>query len=68
MMTRREALHTTVLASAGVIATAGVNAPTLHAARDMGPDRLPPLRYAFDAVEPNIDGKTKTQIASTKCQ
>src|SRR5688572_26206 len=58
MMTRREALHTTVLASAGVIATSGVNAATPQAAPGTGPHKLPPLPYAFDALEPHIDAKT----------
>jgi Fe-Mn family superoxide dismutase len=58
MMTRREALHTTVLASAGVIATAGAGAATPQAAPATGPHKLPPLPYAFDALEPHIDAKT----------
>src|SRR6187397_1752863 len=58
MMTRREALHTTVLASAGVIATAGASAATPQAAPGTGPHKLPPLQYAFDALEPHIDAKT----------
>jgi len=57
-MTRREALHTTVLASAGVIATAGVNAATPQTPPGTGPHKLPPLPYAFDALEPHIDAKT----------
>jgi len=55
-MTRREALHTTVLAGAGIIATSGINAAT--PAAPAGPHKLPALPYAFDALEPHIDAKT----------
>jgi len=65
MMTRRQALRTTALASA-VCATA----TTLRTARAQssagaapasgvtGPFTLPPLPYAFDALEPHIDALT----------
>ena len=56
-MTRRQALKTTALAAAaaavvpGAIAQPGAAAPT-------GPFTLPPLPYAFDALEPHIDART----------
>jgi len=64
-MTRRQALKTTVLASA-VYAT-GTTLCTLSAqaagepppaAGGTGPFTLPPLPYAFDALEPHIDAPT----------
>jgi Fe-Mn family superoxide dismutase len=65
MMTRRQALKTTVLASAvcttaGVLRTASAQpaiAPATAAAAT-GPFTLPPLPYAFDALEPYIDALT----------
>jgi Fe-Mn family superoxide dismutase len=61
MMTRRQALKTTALASAalatlpGAIAQTNSNAP---AAAPSGPFTLPPLPYAYDALEPFIDAET----------
>jgi superoxide dismutase, Fe-Mn family len=59
MMTRREVLKTTALATATVAV-----APSLFAA-DPPPGKLgsgvhvvPPLTYAFDALEPHIDART----------
>jgi superoxide dismutase, Fe-Mn family len=57
MMTRRQALRTTALATA-----AFASAPSLlraqTAAAPAGPFKLPPLPYAFDALEPHIDART----------
>ena len=61
MMTRRQAIKTTALASAalatlpGAIAQINSNAP---AAAPSGPFTLPPLPYAYDALEPHIDART----------
>jgi superoxide dismutase, Fe-Mn family len=65
MMTRRQALKTTALASA-VCATATTlrtvgaqtSAGPAPAAAVTGPYTLPPLSYAFDALEPHIDALT----------
>src|ERR1035441_7380682 len=62
MMTRRQAIKTTALASAalavlpGAIAQTNPNAPA--AAAPTGPFTLPPLPYAYDALEPHIDAET----------
>jgi len=70
MMTRREALKTTVLATAAVAAglpaakaQQAEPAMTLLAtpaatAAPAGPFTVPPLPYAFDALEPHIDAQT----------
>src|ERR1035437_50960 len=61
MMTRRQAIKTTALASAafatlpGTIAQTNATAP---AAAPSGPFTLPPLPYAYDALEPHIDAQT----------
>jgi Fe-Mn family superoxide dismutase len=61
-MTRREALKTTALATAAVAALPSVYAqmaaPGAAAAAPTGPFTLPPLPYAFDALEPHIDAET----------
>ena len=65
MMTRRQALKTTVLASAAC-ATAGrlrtasaqTSAGPTPAAGVTGPFTLPALPYAFDGLEPHIDALT----------
>ncbi len=65
MMTRRRALKTTALASA-VCATATTlctvsaqsSAGSAPGAGVTGPFTLPPLPYAFDALEPHIDTLT----------
>jgi len=65
MMTRRQALKTTLLTSAAWAATARLRtaraqaaaAPAL-ASTAIGPFTLPPLPYAFDALEPHIDART----------
>jgi Fe-Mn family superoxide dismutase len=59
MMTRRQALKTTALvtvAAATVPGTIAQPAPT--ATPGSGPFTLPPLPYAFDALEPHIDART----------
>lgn len=66
MMNRREALKTTALATAAVAtflptahsqqAAPKTNAPA--PATGAGPFTLPPLPYAFDALEPLIDAQT----------
>lgn len=62
MMTRRQALKTTVLAaSATALGSSFLHAQTAPAAATpppSGPFTLPPLGYAFDALEPHIDAKT----------
>ncbi len=59
MMTRRTAIKTTALAGAALATLPGVlaqtNAPVPAAA---GPFTLPPLPYAYDALEPLIDART----------
>ena len=63
MMTRRQAIKTTALASAafaalpGAIAQPNPAAPAAAAAPS-GPFTLPPLPYAYDALEPHIDAQT----------
>jgi superoxide dismutase, Fe-Mn family len=63
MMTRRKAIKTTALASAalatlpGAIAQTNSTAPAAAAAPS-GPFTLPPLPYAYDALEPFIDAET----------
>ena len=62
MMTRRQAIKTTALASGALatlpsaIAQTNSNAPV--AAAPSGPFTLPPLPYAYDALEPYIDART----------
>jgi superoxide dismutase, Fe-Mn family len=65
MMTRRQALKTTALASAMCatattlrIANAQSSAGPAPAAAVTGPFTLPPLPYVFDALEPHIDALT----------
>jgi Fe-Mn family superoxide dismutase len=60
MMTRRQALKTTLL-TAAVCATSirvpGAQ-PSANAAAPAGPYTLPPLPYPVDALEPHIDART----------
>jgi Fe-Mn family superoxide dismutase len=64
MMTRREAIQKTILATAAL--SAGAMAaqtqpgmmPAPPAAPPAGPFKLPPLPYAYDALEPHIDALT----------
>ena len=62
MMTRRQALKTTALASAALATLPGAmaqNNPAQAAApAATGPYTLPPLPYAFDVLEPHIDART----------
>ena len=65
MMTRRQALKTTALASAACATATTLrtamaqSAPgTTPAAAVTGPFTLPPLPYAFDTLEPHIDALT----------
>jgi Fe-Mn family superoxide dismutase len=56
MITRRHALK-----SAAALAAAYASAPVAslaQAAAPAGPHKLPPLGYAFDALEPHFDAKT----------
>ncbi len=63
MMTRRQAIKTTALASAalaslpGAIAQTSSTAPVAVAATN-GPFTVPPLPYPYDALEPYIDART----------
>jgi superoxide dismutase, Fe-Mn family len=58
MMNRRQALKTTALASAALAAALPrANAQPVTAPAT-GPFTLPPLPYAFDALEPHIDALT----------
>ena len=60
-MTRRQAIKTTALASAALATLPGAIAQTntaAPAAAPSGPFTLPPLPYAYDALEPHIDALT----------
>jgi superoxide dismutase, Fe-Mn family len=62
MMTRRQAIRATALASVTLSSLPGVLAQTNPAASAPatpgGPFTLPPLPYAYDALEPHIDART----------
>jgi Fe-Mn family superoxide dismutase len=61
MITRRQAIKTTALASAALATLPGAIAQTnstAPAAAPSGPFTLPPLPYAYDALEPHIDAQT----------
>jgi Fe-Mn family superoxide dismutase len=62
MMTRRQAIRSTALAGAALAtlpaALAQNNSPVPAAPAARGPFTLPPLPYAFDALEPVIDART----------
>ncbi len=59
MMTRRDALKTTVMASAALAAAnPGAQLLAQAASAPTGPFTLPPLPYAVDALEPHIDART----------
>lgn len=66
MLTRRDAIKKTALWSAAISLSpalfgADPNSPPVPAAptpAPEGPFRLPPLGYAFDALEPHIDART----------
>ena len=55
-MTRREAIKTTALASAAC--AAALPALAQPAVPATGPFTLPPLPYAYDALEPHLDAQT----------
>ncbi len=60
-MTRRQAIKTTALASAALATLPGAigqTNSTTPAAAATGPFTLPPLPYAYDALEPHIDAQT----------
>jgi Fe-Mn family superoxide dismutase len=65
MMTRREAIQKTIFATAALSAGAidSPGAPGFERRRRLtaapaGPFKLPPLPYAYDALEPHIDAQT----------
>ena len=59
MMTRRQAMKTTALASVAYAAAAPLRiAQAQSAPAPSGPFTLPPLPYAYDALEPHIDAET----------
>src|SRR3990170_5610371 len=61
MMTRREALKTTAIATAAAALMPHALAQTAPApvpAAQPGPFTLPPLPYASDALEPHLDART----------
>ena len=59
MITRREALKTAAtFALAGTPLLAAETTPAAVPAAVSGPFKLPPLGYAFDALEPHFDAKT----------
>jgi len=60
MMNRRQAIKTTALASAAFATLPGAMAQTNSSAPAAagGPFTLPPLPYAYDALEPHIDAHT----------
>jgi Fe-Mn family superoxide dismutase len=62
MMTRRQAIKNTALASVALAtlpsAIAQTNSTAPVAAAPSGPFTLPPLPYAYDALEPYIDART----------
>jgi Fe-Mn family superoxide dismutase len=64
MMTRRQAIKNTVLASAALaalpraVAQTNSPAPAPATAAPGGPFTVPPLPYAYDALEPYIDART----------
>jgi superoxide dismutase, Fe-Mn family len=58
MINRRQALKKTALMSVAVAFAPSLIHPHSHAAEAAGPFTLPPLGYAFDALEPHIDAQT----------
>src|SRR5258706_14517619 len=63
MITRRQALKTTALATAACSSVPSLNISSAQAApagsaAPTGPFTLPPLPYSFDALEPHIDART----------
>lgn len=58
MMTRRQALKTTAVASLAAATLTPALAQTPSAAAPFEPFKLPALTYALDALEPHIDART----------
>jgi Fe-Mn family superoxide dismutase len=58
MMTRRDAVKTTLLTTAAISVCAPPARLLGQGAAPAGPFHLPPLPYAFDALEPHIDART----------
>jgi len=58
MMTRRQAIQTTLLATIASTGTPMLPSAKGQAAAPPGPFKLPPLPYDFDALEPHIDART----------
>jgi Fe-Mn family superoxide dismutase len=57
-LSRRQLLRASVFAGAGFFISTRVTRALAQAAAPSGPFKLPPLPYAFDAMEPYIDAKT----------
>ena len=57
-MTRREALRRTSLVAGAVALAQPLQSALAAPAPAAGPFKLPPLGYAFDALEPHIDAQT----------
>src|SRR5215510_9176055 len=58
MMTRREALRMTAVATTAIAAPVGFASAQGTGGSGAGPFTVPPLPYAFDALEPHIDAQT----------
>mgnify|MGYP002402522712 CR=1 FL=1 len=58
MMTRRDAIKATALATATLASGPTLLAQTASSAAVFEPYKLPPLPYALDALEPHIDART----------
>jgi len=58
MITRREAIRTTAIITAAAASLPGALAEGNLAAAQAEPFQLPPLPYAYDALEPHIDAQT----------
>jgi superoxide dismutase, Fe-Mn family len=58
MMTRRQALKTTVIATTAIAATPAFAQSPVGTPPVGAPYTLPPLPYAMDALEPHVDART----------
>ncbi len=59
MITRREAIRTTaILTATAIVLPVAVAQPQATAAKPSEPFEVPPLPYAYDALEPHIDART----------
>ncbi len=58
MITRRRAIKTAAIASTALAVTAKLPSLQAQPAAPTGPFKLPPLPYAFDALEPHLDART----------